>query len=129
MFSDLNIPQVIGLLQEALRIVGCPDRSPSVPTPRLPLYRQDDSSLAFHQDSEGSALKERGPSAATPELEVAGLPKRVSKVGAGFPTVAQFPWLAQNLIAFVKNSKRTLALSKLSLKPEFWELEPAFLFL
>lgn len=111
----MNTAQVIGLLQEAARIAGYPDRSPSVPTPKLPLYRQDDSSLASHQASERTALKERGLSAATPEGEVAHLPELRSKSGTGFPTVAGFPWPAQRLRGFVL-IRRTLALSRLLLQ-------------
>lgn len=114
----MNTPQVTGLLQEAARIAGCPDRSPSVPTPRLPLFRQDDNTLAPTRLLKGQHRRRGDPQLLTPEWEVARLPEPGSKVGAGFPTVAQFPRPAEHLIAFVLISRRTLALTGCSCKPE-----------
>lgn len=56
----------------------------------LPLYRQDDGTLTSYQVSEVTALKERGPSAATCRVR-SSLPFRTGvQVDAGFPTVNRF---------------------------------------
>lgn len=85
--SDPHTPQVVGLLQGLL----ADQTGYLILHPWLPLYMQDDSTIASYQASEVTALKGRGHSAATAEWEVACLSEAGSRVGAGFPIVRCFP--------------------------------------